>query len=366
MNSTHIPRGGLGLAAVGLLALLLPLSTIDAQNIPPPARTHCNCPTVDGRWVAVPASGRDSCKAICCAGPSAGRGECRAGATTPAGPNPLPPGVQPTPPTAPPVSSQQKFEEDKQELLNTLKDIPPTSLGEPAGGVRDTGIKIIPPATGQRDVSTAWEQLHCASYLTQKATGARLRNDPPEASYLTEQAAQALSGGRLGVTCPPAPPVPTLTGDTPEARFYELLVKATRESTANLTAAAERIQTYTQAQQQAEQELGVRKAEKEALLAELKNLPDPQEKQKKKSRLAELEALIAEAEQLEREAAEELARAQAERQGAQSTLDRNRDLYQKAEAEPASIPQLLQELSQPSAAPSPMPPSTRPVRKRKP
>lgn len=67
----------------------------------------------------------------------------------------------------------------------------------------------------QPDVSgrhAAWKQLHCAASILGPGISAAVKEDYAESRFLLDEAANALNGQRLRVTCPPAPEMPRYSG----------------------------------------------------------------------------------------------------------------------------------------------------------
>jgi len=123
---------------------------------------------------------------------------------------------------------QTEFEEKKGKLLGQMKG-QTGSLGSrdltglPELKVREEadvfGTKSLKPrdlssptqtaSLGSR-VSTALERAHCGAYLLRKANESAAREKYEEASYLSNEAAELMSGSKSspGVVCPPPPEVP--------------------------------------------------------------------------------------------------------------------------------------------------------------
>lgn len=79
------------------------------------------------------------------------------------------------------------------------------------------GLHGSQPSTiaGQGDQATAWQQLHCARYISGNALGALdKRGDYQTYGALSVEALEALDGQRPagGMECPAAPPMPNLQG----------------------------------------------------------------------------------------------------------------------------------------------------------
>jgi len=145
---------------------------------------------------------------------------------------------------------KEKFENGKKEALKSLKGVSSNDVGlkgvDPIKdqstaffglkGVGDTGIKRIEPKKDVRDVSTAWKQLHCASYITSYVLSAAEKGDVDEVRYLAGEAIHALNGEQTGVQCATAPPPPATYGQTRVAHealvsFYkDVLDKSVRDA----------------------------------------------------------------------------------------------------------------------------------------
>jgi beta-glucosidase-like glycosyl hydrolase len=179
--------------------------------------------------------------------------------------------------------ARKKFEEDKKSTLESLKGLDSGSLTI-KGGTDIFGIKGSPEVTLKKpegepvQVTGAWRQLHCASYISGFALKAafpkdRREVDIEEVHYLTEQAMNALNGAPVGVECPQAPPPPRPYGQkklnptSPEVKFYQTLLRATEKQ-------AERVN-------RAEKQMIQARAKKEELQSEIK------EKREKVVRLKE-------------------------------------------------------------------------------
>ena len=125
---------------------------------------------------------------------------------------------------------QEEFEQQKREAIEGLKGVGQMQSGyELKGvdtikdntvgafglkGVGDTGIKNVGPDENRRDVSTAWQQLHCANEISSYAFAAAGRGDIDETRYLASEAIDALNGNPIGVVCSAAPPMPKINHHT--------------------------------------------------------------------------------------------------------------------------------------------------------
>ena len=139
------------------------------------------------------------------------------------------------------ANSRKKENEEKNQAFirqrnaTTLKgEVGGEGLGL-KGGVVDTGIKDLKPEGNVRDLGgagDAWKQLNCAAYISGGALAALSQKDPDFSGfdYLAGEAVTALDGGRLGVQCPSAPPMPGAYGkggyESYQARYKAALEHA--------------------------------------------------------------------------------------------------------------------------------------------
>jgi len=119
------------------------------------------------------------------------------------------------------MQKQAKFLKDRNNTTlrgsTGLVVTPNTPWGTPLrGSTVNTGIRDLKPAKEARDLGgkqVAWKQLHCAGYIAGYAMGALHKmGDYQEFGTLSVEALKALDGGRPGVECPAAPPMPDLQG----------------------------------------------------------------------------------------------------------------------------------------------------------
>jgi hypothetical protein len=123
---------------------------------------------------------------------------------------------------------QKEWENQKAEALKSLKGVPSESPTIKGGNTASFGlkgtsaadaalaIKTNPPDHSDRQVSKAWQQIHCAAELAQyaldkahqmeSATG-DTRPLEDEIRYLAQEASNALHGNPVGVQCSPATPM---------------------------------------------------------------------------------------------------------------------------------------------------------------
>jgi hypothetical protein len=246
---------------------------------------------------------------------------------------------------------QRAFEREKEEAVRTLKGVTPVPLGM-KGVERDTGIKDIKPARDPRDVSTAWKQIHCGVSLSLKAAAAAGQGDFYEASYLKEQAAQAMSGGSLGVKCPDnIPPEPKLSPQkgpspaTPQTELYKILLKSTNEQVEKLVNIEQRVKEATEKKRQAEKEKTERQAEVERLKLRPVDPKKPEEVKQKKKEVGEAEALLQKAIDDDAAASKAIEGLKKEKEGAQQNLQRNKEIFSKVETNPALAEGFLKQMT---------------------
>lgn len=121
------------------------------------------------------------------------------------------------------IEKQAEFIRERNRSANTLRSstglraTPNTPGGTPLrGSTVDTGIRDLKPSREVRDPGgkqAAWKQLHCAVSISGYALGALDKmGDYQEFGTLSVEALKALDGGRPGVECPAAPPMPDLQG----------------------------------------------------------------------------------------------------------------------------------------------------------
>lgn len=121
------------------------------------------------------------------------------------------------------TTRQAKFIEGRNEAVKTLRGssdirVTPNAPGgtELRGSAADTGIRSLKPVMEVRNPGgkqAAWKQLHCAVSISRYALGALDKTgDDQEFGVLSVEALKALDGGRPGVECPAADPMPDLQG----------------------------------------------------------------------------------------------------------------------------------------------------------
>jgi len=118
---------------------------------------------------------------------------------------------------------QARFVQDRDAAARTLKGSIGTSAGanSPGGSElrgsapvaigRQLRSGVQPPDAGGRQA--AWKQLHCAASILGPGISAAIdKSDYAEFRFLADEAANALDGQRLRVTCAPAPEMPKASG----------------------------------------------------------------------------------------------------------------------------------------------------------
>ncbi|HEV2135782.1 MAG TPA: hypothetical protein VGR47_16210 [Terracidiphilus sp.] len=130
-----------------------------------------------------------------------------------------------------------------------LKGVSP----EEAAGNPNYGIKARSADSNQRDVITAWKQLHCSAELANYAvedvhkiaTGDADARELDEVKYLAGEAMEALHGNPIGVQCSSAPPVHFTTTPDPQRLtpvYGEILKRTVRDGEA-LVASREKVES---------------------------------------------------------------------------------------------------------------------------
>ncbi len=205
---------------------------------------------------------------------------------------------------------------------------------------------IAPPSRDKRDLSTQWKRLHCATYLSEMADKASKQGKPDEASYLTEQAAQAMAGGELGVTCPDAPAPPTITQKapgppTPQEQFYTTLMQVTKVDLGKLQVAEKQLTEQKQKKEETEKKVEERRQEVQRLqqAPPLSNQPKSDS-----SMLAEAQRLLHEAEGEAAEATQALKNVQEQYKDAEATLQRDKGLFEQVQKNPQTAESALTQL----------------------
>jgi len=244
--------------------------------------------------------------------------------------------------------AREDFDRERDTAYRLLKGPKPSKIFG-LKGVEDPaeiGIKDIAPAHFRRDVSTAWKQLHCSSYLSNKAEAAAKSGNEEEAAYLSEQAGQVMSGGNLGVQCPEAPVPPTPYGtavlpqsEPPQVKFYTALMKSVKTSFDQLVATNEQIKEL-----QAKKDEAARKVqEQQEEVARLQQMPpvEPGTSAPEPSVLDEAQRLLEELIQDEAEATNGLGEATQRQLEITQGIQKKKTLFQKVQADPMAAAELL-------------------------
>ena len=246
--------------------------------------------------------------------------------------------------------AREDFDRERNTAYSLLKGPKPTEIFglKGAGDPAKLGIKDIGPAHARRDVSTQWKRLHCGAYLSTKAKAAAQAGDEEGAAYLSEQAAQAMAGGTLGVRCPEAPAPPTIStaavpSETPQAQFYTALMHSVKGDLDQLATSNEQIQEL-----KAKREEAARKVqEKQQEVARLQQVqPLEQEPSSESSVLAEAQRLLDEAIQDEAEATKGLEEATQRQEEIIQALKEKETLYREVEENPDQAQSLISQLQE--------------------
>jgi len=228
-----------------------------------------------------------------------------------------------------------RFEAGKRETLKTLKGVQEGPLGMKGRGSQiELGVKSIKPDQQTRKVDTAWEQLHCAAFLSMKEAAAVKRNDFSDAHYLGEQAAQAMAGGKVGVSCPDAPSRPSLTTPAPVDRLYPLLITKTKEAAARITAANQRIPELQHQTQDLDRQIQEKQEELQRLRQPPADSGTPTAAQNKDTAVAEARALLKHLKSSKQETSKALQKEEQERDQAKRFIDLSIQISEEVEANP--------------------------------
>jgi len=259
-------------------------------------------------------------------------------------------------------AEQEEFEHTKRETLSSLKGAPSQAV-EIKGATGSFGLKGNPtdvnlkgagkPA-GSTSVPTAWRQLCCAVAISNSAAEAVRASHYEDAQYLLDQSRSVLAGGKVEVECPLAPPAPRPPGQAAAAAkpplevLYDLLNTSTTTQVDRLLEIRKRFGDLAKAKENTHRAV----VEKAAVLKEATAQPAATQDAAKAK---EHEKLLAEARAALQAAKTEEAKADTAIQAAidaTTTLERNRDVYDKARANPARAPELLSQI-QKTAPPQP-------------
>ncbi len=191
-------------------------------------------------------------------------------------------------------------------------------------------IKESVPHRDTRKVDKHRDRLHCAAYLADLAQQARKKGDEEEAAYLTEQSGQVMAGGKVGVKCPEAPARPEQAVEkmkalSPQDKFFQMLMKATKDDLDRLAAVQEHIKDLKARQEEATRKM----EEKRRDVAWLQQAPPSGE-----SRLAEALSVLRVSEAEERDATQALNKAVADQKSVVESIQQKQTLFQEVQADP--------------------------------
>ncbi len=221
--------------------------------------------------------------------------------------------------------------------------------GNPEG---DLQIRDLAPDRQTRNIPTPWKQLHCATSIGQGAVSAGRNGNVEEVRYLGEETIKALNGDPLGVQCPanvPDPPRPygqSQLRQHPPAlvQLYKLLIKSTEEQVARISKTQKVTPQLTEKRKQAETKVEEKKQELEQLRQKPGDPKKPEEVREKKSAMAEALAALKAAQAALAEADKAVRDANKEAEQANQALNRNKDMFDKAQANPDRAAELLTQL----------------------
>ena len=268
---------------------------------------------------------------------------------------------------------QTEFEEKKGKLLGQMKG-QTGSLGSrdltglPELKVREEadvfGTKSLKPrdlssptqtaSLGSR-VSTALERAHCGAYLLRKANESAAREKYEEASYLSNEAAELMSGSKssAGVVCPPPPEVPAVEGG-PVAESREQAEKLRKMTfvfsrlygrVAQQTNDYQIVLTTVKQKEEKKEKARLQREEAKARLEKLQSLRQQKPDEVSEITMTEASAALAQVEALFQEIEREMAKTLAEKANAESKMNQTRDLFLQVRDHPEKLDDFVIELT---------------------
>ena len=268
---------------------------------------------------------------------------------------------------------RREFERRKSDLLDQMKGQTETlSMKElsslPELKVREVddvfGTKTLkprdlsPPAHVASTSSTptkALQKAHCAAYLLRKANKAASDEKFEESAYLSNEAADLMSGAKNspGVVCPAPPEVPSVEGGpiAESKEQAEKLRKMTFVYSKLYSQAAQQVGDYRvvlTAVKRAEEKVDNTKSKKEEAKNKVNRLQtqEPQQPDTSASAMAQALAALRQAEDLLQETEKDLAAAMKEKEEMEMKMNQTRDRFIQARDNPEKIDGLFKELSQ--------------------
>ena len=250
---------------------------------------------------------------------------------------------------------QTEFEEKKGKLLGQLKvreeaDVFGTKSLKP----RDLSSPTQIASLGSR-VGTALERAHCGAYLLRKANESAAMEKYEEASYLSNEAAELMSGSKSspGVVCPPPPEVPAVEGgpiaESREqaeklrkmtfvfSRLYGRVAQQTNDYQIVLTTVKQKEEKTEKARTQRE--------EAKAKVDNLQSLKLRKPDEVSEMAMTEASAALAQVEALLQEIEREMAKTLAEKADAESKMNQTRDLFLQVRDHPEKLDDFVIELT---------------------
>ncbi len=268
---------------------------------------------------------------------------------------------------------QTAFKEQQGELLRKMKDQTGALGGRNLTGLPELkvreevdvfGTKSLKPrdlssptrtaSLGSR-VSAALERAHCGAYLLRKANEAAGMEKYEEASYLSNEAADLMSGSKSspGVVCPPPPEVPAVEGgpvaESREqaeklrkmtfvfSRLYGRVAQQTNDYQIVLTTVKEKEEKIEKARRQRE--------EAKARVDKLQSLKLQKPDEVSEVAMTEASAALAQVEALLQEIEREMAKTLAEKAEAENKMNQTRDQFLQLRDHPEKLDDFVIELT---------------------
>jgi hypothetical protein len=268
---------------------------------------------------------------------------------------------------------QKEFEAKKRNLLNQmrgqtgtleardLRSLPELKVAETADLF---GTKTLKP----RDLSspapiasltsrptTALQRAHCSAYLLRKANEAATGGKFEESAYLSNEAADLMSGAKdsPGVVCPPPPEVPSVEG-APIAEDREKAEKLRKMTfvysrlygrVAQQTNDYQIILTTVKEKEEKIEETRLEKEEAKARLEKLQSLKQQKPDEVPEITMTEASAALAQVEAALQQIEGEMAKALAEKADAEGKMNQTRDLFLQVRDHPEKLDDFVIELT---------------------
>ena len=268
---------------------------------------------------------------------------------------------------------QMEFEAKKRNLLNQmrgqagtleardLRSLPELKVAETADVF---GTKTLKP----RDLSspapiasltsrptTALQRAHCSAYLLRKANEAASGGKFEESAYLSNEAADLMSGAKdsPGVVCPQPPEIPSVEGgpiaESQEqaeklrkmtfvySRLYSRVAQQTNDYQIILTTVKQKEEKIEKAR--------LEKEEAKARFEKLQSLKQQKPDEVAEITMAEASAALAQVEATLQQIEGEMAKALAEKADAEGKMNQTRDLFLQVRDHPEKLDDFVIELT---------------------